>query len=210
MRYLKPEEIENKANELISDYEKKYGLLKPPIPVERIVENQLDLLIEWNSIPEKTNEIIYAGLAPTEKKIVFNEKRLEKYNKTDGLYNTVLGHEAGHWVLHCQYYQSVNQSSFLGTGIVEKFLYRSSGPNSSEEWQAHTFMGCLMLPMRFLKQDIISENILDWTSLYHIKEKYDVTISSVVIRLEKLGLIYVEDRKIYKTKGEANGQVSMF
>ncbi len=72
MRYLKPEEIENKANELISDYEKKYGLLKPPIPVERIVENQLDLLIEWNSIPEKTNEIIYAGLAPTEKKIVFN------------------------------------------------------------------------------------------------------------------------------------------
>ncbi len=35
-------------------------------------------------------------------KVIFNEKRVDIITKTDGLYNTVLAHEVGHWILHVE------------------------------------------------------------------------------------------------------------
>ncbi len=70
--YLSPKEIERRANELIWKYEKRYGSISIPVPVERMAENIVDLVLEWSKIPENTGDIIFAGLNPIQKKVIFN------------------------------------------------------------------------------------------------------------------------------------------
>ena len=209
-KYLTTEEIERRANSLIMKYEGRYGSISTPVPVERIAENIIDLVLEWRKIPENAKEIIFAGLSPVQRKIVFNEKRRNFYDDTDGLYNTVLAHEIGHWILHVDATDLGLQSMLPGTQVVSKFVYRSTGPSNPIEWQAHTFMGYLLLPYRLIRNYIELGDIYDWNSLYYLKEKFDVTISALVIRLKKMGVIYIDDDKtIYPSEAIAKGQIRL-
>lgn len=209
-KYLTTEEIERRANSLIMKYEDRYGSISAPVPIERIAENIIDLVLEWSKIPENTNEIIFAGLSPVQKKIIFNEKRKNFYDDTDGLYNTVLAHEIGHWMLHVDAADLGLQSVLPGTEVTSKFVYRSTGPSNPIEWQAHTFMGYLLLPYKLIRNHIEIGDIYDWNSLYYLKEKFDVTISSLVIRLKKMGVIYIDDDKtIYPSEAISKGQTRL-
>ena len=206
-RYLAPNAIERQAEQLIGAYEQQYGFIYAPVPVERIAENLLDLILEWNKIPEGPNEVIFAGLNPRQKKIVFNEKRKNYYEDTDGLYNTVLAHEIGHWVLHVDATDLGLQPTLPGTGVASEFVYRSTGPANTREWQAHSFMGYLLLPSRLLRNYIETDDIYDWKGLYEMKEKFDVTISALIVRLQKMGLIFIDDDKsIYPSEAVSKGQ----
>lgn len=208
--FLALENIEKRANELIWKYEESYGLISAPVPVEKIAENIIDLIIEWNNISDNSDEIIFAGLDTMNKKVVFNERRRSIYDDTDGLYNTVLAHEVGHWVLHVDGIELGLQKVLPGTEVTTKFVYRSKGPSSPIEWQAHSFMGFLLLPYKLLRSHIDTGDIYEWSGLYYMKEKFDVTISALVMRLKKLGLIYIDDDKtIYHSEGESKGQIRM-
>ena len=208
--FLSLDTIERQASALLWKYEEKHGALATPVAVERIAESVVDLVIEWNSIPERPGETILAGLDPANRKVVFNQNRQRTYDDTDGLYNTVLAHEIGHWVLHVDGNEPELQAVLPGTGMAARFMYRSRGPNSPLEWQAHSFMGYLLMPHRLLKTHIDGEDIYDWGSLYYLKEKFDVTISALIIRLKKMGLIYIDDDKtIFRSEGEAKGQARM-
>ncbi len=208
--YLTPKEIERRASELIGKYEERYGLISAPVPVERIAENIVDLVLEWSKIPENTDEIIFAGLNPMKSKVIFNERRKDVYDGTDGLYNTVLAHEVGHWILHVDAADLGLQPMLPGTEITSKFIYRSTGPSKPVEWQAHTFMGYLLLPYRLLRNHIETGDIYDWNSLYYLKEKFDVTISALVMRLKKMGVIYIDDDKsIYPSEAVSKGQTRL-
>ena len=100
-KFLADAEIERRADRLLGRYEAGYGpISSAPIPVERILEDVLDLSILWDAIPEEPGQSILAGLDPNNKTVVFNESRLALIEETPGLYNTVLGHEAGHWEAH--------------------------------------------------------------------------------------------------------------
>jgi len=206
-RYLSTSTIEQHAEQLIKSYEDRYGLISAPVPVEKIAENLLDLLIEWNKVAENPQEVIFAGLSPRQRKIIFNEKRRKYYEDTDGLYNTVLAHEVGHWVLHVDAGDLGLQPMLPGTEMASEFMYRSTGPAKAIEWQAHNFMGYLLLPYRLLKSHIETGDIYDWSGLYYMKEKFDVTISALVIRLKKMGVIYIDDDKtIYQSEAICKGQ----
>lgn len=208
--YLTPQEIERRANALITKYEEKYGSISAPVPIERIAENISDLVLEWSKIPESADEVIFAGLNPLQKKVVFNERRRNFYDDTNGLYNTVLAHEVGHWVLHVDAADLGLQPMLPGTKIASKFVYRSTGPNKPIEWQAHTFMGYLLLPYKLLRNYIETEDLCDWSSLYYLRDKFDVTISALVIRLKKMGVIYVDDdKRIYPSEAMSKGQMRL-
>lgn len=208
--YLSPKVIEKRAEQLIGSYEERYGLISAPVPVEKIAENFLDLILEWNQIPEGSNEVIFAGLNPKQKKVIFNEKRRKYYEDTDGLYNTVLAHEVGHWVLHVDAIDLGLQPTLPGSAVASGFVYRSAGPTTAIEWQAHNFMGCLLLPYRLLRNHIETGDIYDWGGLYDMKEKFDVTISALVIRLQKLGVIFIDDDKaIYPSEAVSKGQARL-
>ena len=70
------------------------------MPVERILEDVLDLSILWDDISEPPSQSILAALDPGSKTVVFNESRRTLITDTPGLYYTVLAHEAGHWEVH--------------------------------------------------------------------------------------------------------------
>lgn len=206
--YLPPEYIERCAYALIGKYEERYGRISPPVPVERIAENVLDLTLEWNAIPESHGEVIFACLDPKQKKVVFNERRRSHY-EGGGLYNTVLAHEVGHWVLHVDVADLGLQPTLPGTGIDSRFIYRKTGPNKTIEWQAHKFMGYLTMPHSLLRNYIETEDLCDWSSLYYLRDKFDVTISALTMRLKSLGLIYVDDKKIYPGEAIYRGQLRL-
>lgn len=208
-KYLTSEHIERSANSLISEYEQRYGSISAPVPVERIAENIVDLVLEWSRIPENSGEVIFAGLNPMQKKVIFNECRKKFYEDYDGFYNTVLAHEIGHWVLHVDAVDLGLQPALPGTEIISKFVYRSTGPKKPIEWQAYTFMGYLLLPYRLLRNYIETEDLCEWSSLYYLRDKFDVTISALVMRLRKMGLIYVDDKTIYPSEAVSKGQMRM-
>lgn len=200
--------LEQRALNLLVAYQRKRGQrLAPPIVAEKVIQTVCELDIVWDRIPEPVGQTFLAGLDPSTKTIVLNEARRQLFKETPGLQNTVLGHEGGHWELHADK-GAVFQLSLDGIAPPLEHLYRHNTPEGNpRETQAHRFMGYLLLPYDFLKEAIQGVDLLSWPNLYRIREQFDVTISALTIRLERLGLIYVPaDGPLQRSREEAAGQ----
>jgi len=207
-RFYRTEMIQRRASELLAKYQTKVQALTPPIPVERLAEDVLDFQLLWNNIAEKENETILAGLIPRKRMVVFNEKRLTVFDGTPGLYRTVLGHEIGHWELHVDK-ALVNQPGMPGMEEQPQFLFRSE-KQSWDERNAHSFMSHLLVPQELLDPLIRGVKTFDWPFLYRLRDVFNVTISVIKIRLERMGLLYInEDGKIHRSRREYEGQMRM-
>jgi hypothetical protein len=207
-RFYHPQTIEARANELLLKWQARGQPLIPPVPVERLAEDLLDLRILWYVVPEPANETILAGLAPRDKMIIFNEHRLALIDKTPGLYRTVLAHEIGHWELHVDK-ALVNQAGMPGTGAQLQFLFRSE-KQSWDERNAHLFLSHLLVPQDLLAPLIRGVQLFDWPFLYRLRDIFDVTITVMKIRLERMGLLYVDENgKIHRSRVEYEGQLRM-
>jgi len=208
-KYYHPDVIAKRADEMLARYEAKIGAtLFLPIPIERIAEDLIDLQILWQSLPDKDDNTVLAGLSPRKKLVVFNETRLPLFEKTPGLYRTVLAHEIGHWELHSEKDAS---SQICIPGMVEplQFIFYSES-KSWDEKNAHLFMSHLLVPEALLNPLIRNVQVFDWPLLYRLRDTFQVTISAIRIRLERKGLLYVDgDGKIYRSKAEYNGQERM-
>ena len=208
-KFLSDAQLDNKAGRLLVRYESINGpIYSPPVPIERIIEDMLDLNILWDPITESKGQSILAGLEPFTKTIVFNDVRSAVTMETPGLYNTVLAHEAGHWELH------VDQA-LLGQQPLPQFerdfscLYRQSGPNQGpKEIQAHKFMSYLLMPSDLLLESVHDVDLTNWSQLYKLRDHFQVTITALTIRLEKLGLLYISDEgRLYPSRQEYDGQL---
>lgn len=201
--------LERAADLLLGRYETEYGAVtNPPVPVERIMEDTLDLAILWESVPEPDGQSILAALQPDARTVVFNEARRALIIETQGLYNTVLGHEAGHWELHVDRSRQTQQHlPDLDPGA--KCLYRSSGPGGGlRERQAHRFMGYLLMPTDMLLESIRGEELTSWSTLYRLRNEFQVTITALTVRLSRLNLLHVtEDGDLYPSREEYEGQL---
>ncbi len=192
-------------------YEARDGpIARPPVPVESILEDVLDLSILWDTVPEEPGQSILAGLDPNNRTVVFNETRLTLIEETPGLYNTVLAHEAGHWEAHVE-------PALLDQSPLPQFdrefgcLYRQSGPGGDpRERQAHQFMGFLLMPSHLLREAIREVDLLNWPNLYAFRDLFQVTITALTVRLSKLNLLYIsDDRKLYPSRQVYDGQMPL-
>ena len=94
-KFLSDAQLESMAARLLRRYDSLFGAVSSlPVPVERILEDVLDLSILWDDISEPPNQSILAALDPGSKTVVFNESRRTLLTDTPGLYYTVLAHEA--------------------------------------------------------------------------------------------------------------------
>lgn len=204
-KFYKLEEIERRASRLLMDFQQKFGRIKAfPVPVEKIFECHLNLIKVWNKIKEKDNEIILAGLAPTDKMVVFNESRRDYFEKHEGLESFTLGHEIGHWDLH------IDQGS-LGANVLPGFsrpfsMICRNGDKSWDEVNANRYAAFLLMPKELLLPLTKEFDLSTWKDLYKIKEIVGLTISALTNRLNSFGLVYVAEGKIYKSKAEFVGQ----
>ncbi len=208
-KFFRPEAIERRASELLAKHLAKTGAaLVAPVLVDRLVEDLLDLQILWDKLPEKENSTILAGLAPKKRLVVFNEAHVTLFDKTPGLYRTVLAHEVGHWDLHVDK-ATLHQTAISGIDEQLQFLFRSE-QQSWDESNAHLFMSYLLVPDELLTPLLRNVQHFDWPALYKLRDLFQVTISVIRIRLEKKGILFVDPHgQIRRSRAEYEGQARM-
>jgi hypothetical protein len=209
-QYFYPGKLEYLANDLLAIYErKKKSPVRPPIKADLVAESVgLDLL--WEVIPEGPNQTILAEVRPEERLIVMNERRYDAIMGTPGYFNTTVAHELGHWWLHIDH-------TALNHAALPDFIYsaapyrRPDGRDKRDERNADEFMSYLLMPSSLLHPRAHRLDLQRWSGLYLLRDDFGVTISAMKVRLEKLGLTYVNaDGRFYRSNREAGGQSSLF
>lgn len=146
--WMEYEEIRKKADDFLRAYHASGEL---PIPVEEIVELQLNLDIV--PIPGlhafiETDGFLYGNLSA----IAVDDF---VYNNRPARYRFTLAHEVGHFVLHSQVFKSAQTNN---SRDWKKFV--SSLPEriySRAEYQAYSFAGLILVPSERLKSELNKE-----------------------------------------------------
>jgi len=156
--YRSEDSIERDSAALLGEYEHARDLtLKPPIPIEDILEKHLNLSIDFDdmyerqNIPRPTNgeRDILGSIDP--KGSIFIDESLEPEENPaqEGRYRFTLAHEGSHWRLHQSLLnRDTAQSSLLDTADKPTFVCRRSQAKAPEEWQADFYASCLLMRNR--------------------------------------------------------------
>lgn len=241
LKYLKNEVIEEITAKRIREYEYKFDTnVTFPVPIQKIVESILGLDFDWDIIEEKPGEQIMAGLIPSQKKIVMNERHLELFEEKLGLEQSTIGHEAGHWDIDIDH-SKVNHPTFPGFELDSLIVNRKTekkdlivrvlkhAPTSNESYRFYKdmkrgldapevksavdrYQSALLMPKWLIYKEIEGIDRTSWNDLYDLQKKAKVTISNLVVRLQRLGLIYIPkgSKKIYKSQNDYLGQKELF
>lgn len=228
--YLSEADIELRADQILLDYERQTGRqLVLPVPIERVIDQVLDIPIEWQPIPVSADRVIVSKLIQPSlgvpSRIVLNENLLSRHFRDyPGLEQTALGHEAGHAVFHLEAGriqqlrldltigdESANftsEADSLTTGLAAALAMR--GPDGDDwwrEWQAHTFMRFVLMPRRLLVPLLVDYHLGRWSELYRLRGQCEVTISALVVHLTRLGYIRVDQQRvIHEQTARGRGQ----
>jgi Zn-dependent peptidase ImmA (M78 family) len=94
--------------------------------------------------------------------------------------------------------------------IYEIFREKVRGTDDFfEAHQVNRYASALLMPKWLILQEIEGKDLRSWPVLYRLRERFQVSISALKVRLETLGLIYVaEDKTIHRSKAEHRGQTS--
>ena len=164
--FVPKETIEAGTLVLLADYGRKYGLtVRPPVPVEEILEAHLGLTYDFDDLsglmgmPDvlggtwfRSREVkIDQSLDPT----VFPSKL--------GRYRFTVAHEVGHWELHRQRYLAAEGQAAMFAGEDRQVVCRSND-TSPLEWQADRFAGYLLMP-----KDMV---FAQWEAMHGNREPY--------------------------------------
>jgi hypothetical protein len=209
--FFTPSMLESRAHKLLVDFARDHPLGEiPPVPIERIAENFLDLRLLWESIPEPPRTTILAKLTPWQRRITFNENRCQLFETTQFLYNTVLAHEIGHWELHIERGGLLQATKLPSFQEQEYLMYRDTR-QSWDEKNAHRFMSYLLMPRDKLSAAVARNPIRSFSDLYRLRDSFQVTVTALRIRLEGLDLVYIDSEdNFYPNRQVFAGQRSLF
>jgi len=231
------QEIEDLAHARLVEFQRAVGRpLSIPIPIDLVAEKVLGLDFLWDTIEELPGETILGGLNPKERLIVLNEKHRDIFSGKKGLERSTKGHEMGHWDLfidkaaleHPTLIQGHDGCSFAfrrspkgdvaiikvlgqspeGWDLLRQIKSRNDEPD--EERAVNRYAAALSMPPVILRAEAAKTDRLKWPNLYNLAEKFDVTISALTVRLDQLGLIYIdENKKIFESRSAAMGQTTL-
>ncbi len=202
--------LEYLADELLGIYEREKGSpIEPPIQAEMVAGSVgLDMLYE--NILEEPGLTILAEIRPKVRRIVVNERRLKFIERFPGYLNTTIAHELAHWWLHVDH-DALNHAAlpdFIHSSAPSR---REDGRDKRDEYNADDLMSYLLMPKTLLLPRAARVDLQAWRGLYKLRDDFGVTISAMKVRLEKLGLTYVDDDgRFHKSRQEAMGQGSLF
>ena len=146
--WISKEEIALKAMDLIEAFQTMAGyMVKPPIPVEDIIERSLGLRLVYEDLEKVfgSNDVLGATYVVA-KVICINERLFE--HSSEGRLVFTCAHEAGHWVLHRQYVDVEEGRNSKGEPIV----CRPRDAKAPIEWQADYFAACLLMPEKEIRE----------------------------------------------------------
>ena len=144
--WISKEKVALKATELINGFQAlaKYDV-KPPIPLEDIIERYLGLRLLYNDLTRVFGKEVLGAVYVEAKAICINERLFE--SSSEGRLVFTIAHEVGHWVLHRQYIEAQEKNA-------SKQVIVSKKGNSKDtiEWQADYFASCLLMPEKEIRE----------------------------------------------------------
>jgi len=225
------------AEQRLEEFQRDSGRpLSPPIPIDLIAEKILGLDFLWESIDELPGETILGGLIPNKRLVVLNDRHRDLFTEKPGLERSTKGHEMGHWDLYVDK-RSLGHPTLFQTGEDSPFAYRDSPAGgvaiikmlwADEEGRellrrmrsradeadaaraVNRYAAALSMPAGLLREEAGKIDRTQWPNLYRLSEKFDVTISALVVRLKQLDLLHVDkEGRLYESKAAATGQMTL-
>jgi len=136
--------LENKASALLGRYARQRNWRPSlPVPVDKIVEQTLDLSILYEQIDEPERVTIWGCITPGKRRITLNEAHMGAFSACPGLERFTLAHEAGHWVMHVNQ-AVVGQRDLFGS--TQEAIVCRAGDTSPSEQTANRFAAFLLMP----------------------------------------------------------------
>jgi Zn-dependent peptidase ImmA (M78 family) len=161
--YIPDDLIERDAEALLGEFAHARGIeVRPPIPIEDIVEKHLKLRIEFDNlhgilgVPRSgfgLDPDIFGAIWLESGRIVIDEcLDPEERPEREGRYRFTLAHEGGgHWRLHRRLVcPTEGQSSLLTDRARPTVVCRSSQAKERVEWQADFYASCLLMPRKMV------------------------------------------------------------
>ena len=234
MRIIRNLEIEDLAQARIVELARELGRpVSPPIPIDLIAEKRLGLDFLWEPIEELPGETVLGGLIARKRLIVLNETHRQLFAAKPGLERSTKGHEMGHWDLfidkgtldHPTLFGAdgdgpfalrssaagdvaiikMLQSDAEGRELLRKIQSRADEPDEARA--VNRYAAALSMPADLLRTEAMKIDRTRWPNLYRLRDRFDVTISALVVRLQQLELLYVDrSGKLYESKDAATGQ----
>ena len=242
LRFLRNNVIEQITEQRLREYEAKTGeTVSFPVPIENIVEQVLGLDFDWDVIEELPGEQILGGLDAVNRRVLLNERHVKLFEQNPGLLRSTIGHEARHFdididrsaLLHPTL-PGIELSTYIAkrhatktNSNIEVLFKRASSDEVA--WQVYKmitegqdapevksavdrYQSALLMPLWLIRDAEQRYDLIKWPHLYRLAEEAEVTISNLVVRLQRLGLIYIPEgsKTLYRSKDECTGQHTLF
>jgi len=144
--WISKKKIAQKATDLIDNFQAlaKYEV-KPPIPVEDIIERYLGLTLLYDDLYEVFGRDVLGAVYVESKAICINERLFE--SSSEGRLVFTIAHEVGHWVLHRQHIEAQEKD-----GSRQIIVSKKGNSKETIEWQADYFASCLLMPEKEIRE----------------------------------------------------------
>ncbi len=238
MRFWRNEQIESHAEDRLAQLAKSIGrAVTPPVPIDHFIEHVLELDFLWDEIEERAGEMILGAINPKDRQIVMNDTHAELFHQKEGLERFTKLHEAGHWDLLTDH-ASLDHPRLIGddeSGLVafrhsrsgllhvlkalctshEGVQYicdlKSRADEPDEKRVVNRYAGAVLIPRHLLREDVDRRCPRGWRDAYTLAERYEVSVTAMKVRLNQLGLVYIDDHgKFHRSRAEAEGQQVLF
>jgi hypothetical protein len=161
--------------------------LEPGFDAEVLLDS-LELNFLWDTLDEVDGERVLGALLARDRLVVLNDRHLAELEASPGLRRFTIAHEVGHWFLHADAARS-------GTIPLDHDgrTWCRSGATVPAERQAEMFAGRLLVPRDRLLAVLPSPGWAGWPPVYDLAERFVVTPTAMIVRLEELELAYCDE-----------------
>jgi hypothetical protein len=140
--WLPKQGIAGLTTQILDDYQAMAGYpLRPPIPVDDVVERYFKLRLSFEDLVEILGIDDVLGATYVEQRLVCIDERLLD-GPHEGRLAFTCAHELGHWVLHRHLVEKAARRAGNSSAIV----CRISTAKEPIEWQADYFAACMLMP----------------------------------------------------------------
>lgn len=169
--------MEKTINKLIEELLEKNEVIEPPVDVEKIAKM---LKITVVKRPYKDKGRLAAMLVRSKNRVIIGVN--ESHNKQKQRFS--IAHEIGHFFLH------KGEDLIVDKEFTINFRdYKTKNGEYSQEKDANYFAGCLLIPDKFLIEDLKSYelNVLKQKTFEEVAKdlykKYNVSLISMQLRI---------------------------
>jgi hypothetical protein len=211
-RQLNKQQIEQQADKILSEMQIAGFMPKKWSNLAERTADFFDIGVDWESFDPNQDGVVAAKIYPTERRVELN-RDFQALHINEGLYQSTVAHEIGHWVLHVNQGEAdgaivqtelslgvvIDRQIFLCKTVDEQTIYRNLERTQHDwrEWQAQYFASCLLMPRFKIEEVRKGRNLLNWGHLNAIQEELGVSKRNLVHRLKDLELIQESGNRLY-------------